>query len=93
VGEFISETNQIDVLQTKNADIVVNYNNEYGFAVLILTNHKNISLSNMLNEFVRDFKEKYETELTEIQDLNNLIDASEFLGVETLIKKHFSIYF
>jgi len=93
VGEFISETNQIDVLQTKNADIVVNYNNEYGFAVLILTNHKNIPLSNMLNEFVRDFKEKYEKELTEIQDLNNLIDASEFLGVENLIKKHFSIYF
>jgi hypothetical protein len=93
VGEFISESTQIDVLQTKNADIVVNYNNEYGFAVLILTNHKNNPLSNMLNEFVRDFKESYKKELTEIQDLNNLIDASEFLGVEKLIKQHFSIYF
>jgi len=93
VGEFISENNQIDVLQTKNSDIIVNYNNEYGFAVLIITNHKNIILSNMLNEFARDFKEIYKKELTEIQDLNNLIDASEFLDVEKLIKKHFSIYF
>lgn len=93
VGEFISENNQIDVLQTKNSDIIVNYNNEYGFAVLILTNHKNLILSNMLIEFARDFKERYKKELTEIQDLNNLIDASEFLDVEKLIKKHFSIYF
>jgi hypothetical protein len=47
----------------------------------------------MLIEFARDFKERYKKELTEIQDLNNLIDASEFLDVEKLIKKHFSIYF
>lgn len=93
VGEFISENNQIDMLQTKNSDIIVNYNNEYGFAVLVLTNSKNIILSNMLNEFAREFKEKYKKELTDIQDLNNLIDASEFLDVEKIIKKHFSIYF
>jgi len=71
----------------------VNYNNENGFAVLILTNQKNAILANILDEFTREFKEKYKKELTEIQDLNNLIDASEFLGVENLIKKHFSIYF
>lgn len=93
VGEFISENTQIDVLQTKNSDIIVNYNNEYGFAVLILTNQKNVILSNTLNEFAGEFKEIYKKELTEIQDLNNLIDASEFLDVEKLIKKHFSIYF
>ena len=93
VGEFISENNQIDDLRTKNADVIVNYNNEFGFAVLVLTNHKNIILSNMLSEFVRNFKQNYEKELSEIADLNNLIDASEFLDVENLIKEHFSIYF
>ena len=93
VNEFISEKNLIDVLQTKKSDIIVNYNNDYGFAVLILTNTKNIILSRRLEEFARDFKEEYKKELTEIQDLNNLIDASEFLDVEKLIKKHFSIYF
>ena len=76
VGEFISENTQIDVLQTKNSDIIVNYNNEHGFAVLVLTNQKNVILANMLNEFTREFKENYKKELTEIQDLNNLIDAS-----------------
>ncbi len=93
IGEFIDTNNQINVMQTKNSDIIVEYNNEYGFAVLLTTNKKSPELSRNMKEFTKEFESTFKNELVEIQDLNNLIDISEFKGVEDLIKNHFSTYF
>lgn len=93
IGEFIDINNQINVMQTKNSDIIVDYNNVYGFAVLLIINKKNSQLAKMMHEFTKEFEQTYKNELNEIQDLNNLIDISEFKGVEELIKKHFPIFF
>jgi hypothetical protein len=93
MGEFIDTNNLINVMQTKNSDIIVDYNNEYGFAVLLIINKKNPQLSKMMHEFTREFEQTFNKELNEIQDLNNLIDISEFKGVEELIKKHFPLFF
>ncbi|MFX1397393.1 MAG: hypothetical protein ACFFAS_10165 [Promethearchaeota archaeon] len=93
VGEFIDKKDQIDVLKTKSADIIVDYNNEIGFAVLVMTNKLNAVLSTIMHNFTQELEVKFEKELRDIQDLNNLIDVSDFKGVESLIRKHFSIYF
>ena len=93
LSEFINSNEQIDVLQTKNYDIVVNYNNEYGFAVLVLTNKKNELVKKYMQSFSEEFSEKYKEELTEIQDLNKIINVSEFKETESIIKKNFRIYF
>ncbi len=93
VGEFIDKSDQIDVLKTRSADIIVDYNNEKGFAVLVMTNRLNNVLSQMMHDFTKEFEVKYKEELKNIQDLNNLIDVSDFKGVDDLIKKRFSIYF
>ncbi|MBN1803219.1 MAG: hypothetical protein JW891_17040 [Candidatus Lokiarchaeota archaeon] len=93
VGEFIDKKDQIDVLKTRSADIMVDYNNEKGFAVLVMTNRLNKVLSQMMHDFTKEFEIKFEEELKDIQDLNNLIDVSDFKGVDELIKKRFSIYF
>ncbi|MFX1274513.1 MAG: hypothetical protein ACFFBP_08155 [Promethearchaeota archaeon] len=93
VAEFIDTNNQINVLKTKSSDIIVDYNNEFGFAVLLTTKKKNDFLSSMMHEFAMEFESLFKEELIQIQDLNNLIDISEFKGVEELIKKHFSLYF
>ncbi|GAH93261.1 unnamed protein product, partial [marine sediment metagenome] len=46
----------------------VNYNNEFGFAVLVITNKKNEILKNLMESFMNDFENRYKTELNEIQD-------------------------
>ena len=93
IGEFIDTNNQINVMRTKNSDVIVDYNNEYGFAVLLIVNKKNTQLSKMMHDFTEEFEQTFKNELNEIQDLNNLIDISEFKGVEELIKKHFPLFF
>ncbi|MGV9204956.1 MAG: hypothetical protein ACOC44_13165 [Promethearchaeia archaeon] len=92
LSEFINSEDQIDVLQTKNYDIVVDYNNEYGFAVLVLTDKKNELIKKDMRAFSKQFSKKYDDELTEIQDLNKIINVSEFKETEKIIKENFNIY-
>ena len=92
LSEFIDKKDQIDVMQTKETDIIVNYNNEFGFAVLVITNKKNKILEHLMESFMNDFINRYKTELNEIQDLNKIINVSEFEDTEQIIKKNFQIY-
>ncbi|MFX1259939.1 MAG: hypothetical protein ACFFAN_18980 [Promethearchaeota archaeon] len=92
LSEFIDKKDQIDVMQTKNADIVVNYNNEYGFAVLVITNKKNELLKNLMENFMNDFKERYKSELKDIQDLNKIINVSKFEDTKEIIEQNFKLF-
>ncbi|MFX1411798.1 MAG: hypothetical protein ACFFA6_15740, partial [Promethearchaeota archaeon] len=92
LSEFTEKSSQIDVLQTKNTDIVVYYDN-IGFAVVISTNRKNEILEKIMKDFAIEFKIKYSNELIEIQDLNKLINISEFNETNQLIEKYFEMYF
>ncbi|MFX0041499.1 MAG: hypothetical protein ACFE8L_01185 [Candidatus Hodarchaeota archaeon] len=91
LSEFIEKSNHIDVLQTINTEIVVNYD-DLGFAVVVATNRKNALLENVINEFTNEFKIKYREELTEIQDLNKLINISNFNETINLIEKYYQNY-
>jgi hypothetical protein len=91
LSEFVDKENQIDVLQTKNTDIIVNYD-EFGFAVVLIANKKNAILQNLMKKFTIEFRNKYEAELLEIQDLNKLINVSEFTETKELIEKEFQVY-
>jgi hypothetical protein len=91
LSEFVDKQNQIDVLQTNNTDIIVNYD-ELGFAVVLITNKKNTFLQNLMKQFTSEFKNRYKEELLEIQDLNKLINVSEFTETRELIEKEFSVY-
>lgn len=92
LSEFIDKKDQIDVMRTKMTDIMVNYNNELGFAVLVITNKKNEILEKLMEMFMVDFESRYETELIMIQDLNKIINVSEFEDVKELVEKNFNIY-
>lgn len=90
--EFVDKTDKIDVIQTKEADIVVNYDNEYGFAVIAMTSKKNAIIEKLIQQFSQEFKSFYKNELNEIQDLNRLINVSEFKDTKQIIEKNFQIY-
>lgn len=91
LSEFVDKQNQIDVLQTKNTDVIVNYD-DVGFAVVLIVNRKNAILQNLMKKFAKEFRNKYKEELFEIQDLNKLINVSEFKGTKELIEKGFQLY-
>jgi hypothetical protein len=91
LSEFVDIQNQIDVLQTRNTDIIVNYD-EFGFAVVLITNKKNAILQNLMKQFTLEFRNKYKEELLDMQDLNKLINVSEFTGTKELIEKEFHGY-
>ena len=91
LSEFVDKQNQIDVLQTKNTDIIVNYD-EFGFAVVLITNKKSTILQKLMKQFTLKFRNKYKEELLEIQDLNKLINVSEFTETKELIEKEFQVY-
>jgi len=91
LSEFVDKRNQIDVLQTNNTDIIVNYD-DFGFAVVLITNRKNAILQKLMEKFAFEFKNKYKDELLEIQDLNRLINVSEFKETGELIEKGFQLY-
>ena len=91
LSEFTEKSSQIDVLQTKTSDIIVHYDN-LGFAVVIATNKKNAILENIMKNFANEFKLHYFDELTLLQDLNKLINISEFKETREIIEKYFIIY-
>ena len=91
LSEFINKKDQIDVLQTKKSEIVVNYD-DLGFAVVVITNQKNEILENLMKQFKHRFKKRYRGELEEIQDLNKLINVSEFQETKEIIEESFEMY-
>ncbi|TFG06092.1 MAG: hypothetical protein EU539_08610 [Promethearchaeota archaeon] len=92
ISEFIDKKDKIDVMHTKNSDIIVKYNNEFGFAVLAITNQKNQVLMKHMENFTNEFQLKYEKELVDIQDLNKIINVSDFEQTKNMIEKNFKIY-
>jgi len=92
LSEFIDKTEKIDVIQTKKTDIVVKYENDYGYALVVITNQKNEIVENLMSNFSKDFNSKYNNKLLDIQDINRLIDIKEFKDIEKLVEKHFQLY-
>ncbi|MFO7794936.1 MAG: hypothetical protein R6W84_02205, partial [Promethearchaeia archaeon] len=92
LSEFINKEDQIDSLQTKNAEIVVNYNNDLGFAVLAIMNQTNSFINQCLENLTQKFKEKYQNELNEIEDINKIINVSEFEETNKIIEEYFKIF-
>ena len=69
LSEFIDKTDKIDVIQTKKTDIVVRYENDYGYALVVITNQKNDIVEDLMLGFSNDFNSKYKNKLLDIQDL------------------------
>jgi len=92
LSEFVGKKNKIDVIQTKKTDIVVRYEIDYGFALVVITNRKNSIIEDLMLNFSIEFKRKYEDELTDLQDINRLINVSEFSGVKEIVEKNFQLY-
>ena len=92
LSEFIGKKDKIDVIQTKKTDIVVKYEMDYGYALVVITNKKNSIIEDLMLNFSIEFKRKYKAELTDLQDINRLINVSEFSGAKEMVEKNFQLY-
>ncbi len=92
LSEFIGKKDKIDVIQTKKTDIVVRYEIDYGYALVVITNKKNSIIEDLMLNFSIEFTRKYEDELTDLQDINRLINVSEFSGAKEMVEKNFQLY-
>jgi len=92
LSEFLDKKDKINVIQTKEADIVVKYEEDSGYALIVATNRKNSIVEDLMNNFSKEFKGKYKNELNEILDINRIINVSEFSDLKDLIEKNFQLY-
>jgi len=92
LSEFINVNDKIDVINTRNTDVIVKYEIEAGYALIVITNRKNKIIESLIEPFSQEFKSIYKKELNDIQDLNRIIDVSDFINTEEIIKHHFELY-
>jgi len=92
LSEFLDKKDKINVIQTKGADVVVRYEEDSGYALIVITNRKNSIVEDLMKEFSDEFKLKYKDELSEILDINKIINVSEFSNLKDLIEKNFRLY-
>ena len=92
LSEFLDKADKIDVIKTQRSDIVVKYDVELGFALVINTSRKNSIIENLMDDFLNAFKKRYRLELMDIQDLNRIIDVSDFLDTKDIIEQYFQLY-
>jgi hypothetical protein len=80
---------QITLIKMSDRAIVFNYNNQLGYAVLLIAKHKNKILENAVDNFTKKFAEINKDSL---KKLSGLIDVSTFKNANDLIKEYFSHY-
>ncbi|MFX0011758.1 MAG: hypothetical protein ACFE9R_15700, partial [Candidatus Hermodarchaeota archaeon] len=78
-----TRTNQSDPIQ---------YEEDSGYALIVITNRKNSIIEGLLKNFSLEFKQKYRDNLNEILDINKIINVSEFSDLKELIEKNFELY-
>lgn len=86
LSNFVDKKDQLNLIKMKNRDIILEYDNTLGYALLLTTNHKNAYIEKAVNGFIDKFNFLNKDKLLK---LNGLIDVSEFSNARELIKEFF----
>ncbi|MCK4480057.1 MAG: hypothetical protein KAV01_05985, partial [Candidatus Lokiarchaeota archaeon] len=86
LSNFIDKKDQLNLIKMKNRDIILEYDNTHGYALLLTANHKNKFIDKAVNSFMTKF-----TSLNgeKLKNLNGLIDVSEFRNAKEIIIENF----
>ena len=89
LSNFTNKKDQLNIIKMKERDIVFEYDNTHGYAILLTTSHRN----NFIEKAVRSFMDKF-TKLHEekLKNMKGLIDISEFKNAKELILANFDPY-
>ncbi len=89
LSNFIDKKDQLNLIKMKEREIVFEYDNTHGYAILLTTNHRN----NFIEKAVSSFMEKF-TKLNKekLKSMQGIIDISEFKNARELILENFDPY-
>ena len=86
LSNFIDKKDQLNLIKMKNRDIILEYDINHGYALLLTTNHKNMFIDKAVNSFMIKFTSINGDKL---KNLTGLIDVSEFRNAREIIIEFF----
>ena len=89
LANFSSLENKLNVIKMKDRDILLEYNIDLGYAVLLLTEQKNEHVRRSLKRFISALNA---AESDKLNKLEGLIDLSQFKGIKKVFKRVFQPY-
>ena len=76
----------LNLIKMPHRDILLDYNGELGYAVLLITNQKNSIIEKAMQGFMKSFAEKNREKF---EKMSGLIDVSEFKETKNILDKYF----
>ena len=92
LNNIIDKKDKLSVVKMKEKDIILEYDSEYGYALLMVAKHKNYSIEKSVQQFMLKFNEIFKESLIKIKDFRQLIDISEFKDTKLIINEIFAPY-
>ncbi|MHA1293721.1 MAG: hypothetical protein ACTSQJ_13765 [Promethearchaeota archaeon] len=89
LSQFINKKDQLNLIKMKNKDIILEFVNEYGYAVLLIMKNKNTSILRAVHKFIEKFNEIFKENLEKINNFRQIVDISEFQNSREIL---FSIF-
>jgi len=89
LANLTHQKDKLGIIKMENRDIVLEYDDTYGYAILLITNKKNDFIDKSIQRFMKKFVEINSEKLS---SLNGLIDTSHFRNSGDLIHKYFNPY-
>lgn len=86
LSSFIDKKDQLGLIKMQNRDIIFEYDNNHGYALLLTTNHKNSFINKAVDNFMKKFTALNQEKL---KNLTGLIDVSEFKNARDIIIEFF----
>ncbi|MBD3215129.1 MAG: hypothetical protein GF311_21160 [Candidatus Lokiarchaeota archaeon] len=92
LSNFINKKSKLNIIKMKERDIIFEYDNKYGYAILVIVSHRNKIVEKAVNLFMKDFIEHNAQILEDINKQAQLIDVSEFKNSKKIIERYFKPY-
>ncbi len=89
LSNFINKKSKLNLIKMRERDIIFEYDNEYGYAILLIASHRNNIIDKAVHLFMKDFSQINNQTLNKINQQSQLIDVSQFKNSKEIIKKYF----
>jgi hypothetical protein len=89
LSSLVDKKEQLNLIKMKNRDILFEYDTSNGYAILLTTNHKNTFIEKAVSSFMQEFSK---LNYKKFENMNGLIDVSEFGNARKLILEFFAPY-
>jgi len=92
LSNFVNKKNQLTLIKMKKQDIILEYDSNNGYAILLITNNKNLVIQKAVQRFMERFNSIHKETFKKMNELNQIIDISEFKIAKDILHEFFSPY-